>query len=152
MNGSYCMHFIQTATMHTAHGSHSLKLKLARGLWSRFRGLMLSRSLQSEPDPQGLLIRRCPSVHGFFMLYSLDIVYLATDVTANIQTTPQNNQIYSVTHTTNLKPWSISIGKSHSITTQQGTFTRRSAHALELPAGTIKSFGIAPGDRLEVFA
>jgi uncharacterized membrane protein (UPF0127 family) len=145
------MIFNNKAAMHTAQGSRSLNLKLARGLWSRFRGLMLSRPLQSEPDPQGLLITRCPSVHGFFMLYSLDIVYLATDV-ATVETNPSPNQTYSVTHTTNLRPWSISFGKSRSVTTQQGTFNYRSAHALELPAGTVKSLGITPGDRLEVFA
>lgn len=143
------MIFNHKAKLHTAQGTRSLDLKLARGLWSRFRGLMLSRPLQMDPDPQGLLITRCPSVHGFFMLYSLDIVYLATDVTTtDIKSSP--SQTYSVTHTTNLRPWSISFGKNHIVTTQQGTLNQRSAHALELPAGTIKLLGITPGDRLEV--
>lgn len=128
------MRFPVDATIRTSLGHQPLKLKLAQGLWSRFRGLMLTRPLPHEPQPHGMLITRCPSVHGFFMLYSLDIVYLAA------QEDGHGGQRYTVTHTTHLKPWSISIGKN------------RSAHALELPRGAIEVFGIAPGDQLEVFA
>lgn len=86
------------------------------------------------------------------MLYSLDIVYLATDKSQQGDVAPNGSQTYSVTHTTNLRPWTISFGKNRTFITQQGTLTQRSAHALELPSGTVKSLGIAPGDRLEVFA
>ena len=148
------MHFIQAATIYTTKGPQVLKLKLARGLWSRFRGLMLSRPLKSEPDTQGLLITRCPSVHGFFMLYRLDIVYLATAATADGSNTaqPAHRQAYDVTHTTSLRPWSVSFGKSRTVTTQHGSTTQRSAHVLELPSGAINLLGIAPGDRLEILA
>ncbi len=148
------MLFKQPATLQTAKGLQVLQLKLARGLWSRFRGLMLSRPLKSEPDTQGLLITRCPSVHGFFMLYRLDIVYLATatataaDGSSTAQ--PAHRQAYDVTHTTSLRPWSVSFGKSRTLTTQHGSMTQRSAHVLELPSGAINLLGIAPGDRLEV--
>jgi uncharacterized membrane protein (UPF0127 family) len=49
-----------------------------------------------------------------------------------------------VTHVTTLKPWRVSFGKSH-----QG---HRSAHVLELPAGSNQRFGIAPGDTLDICA
>lgn len=110
------MHFIHAATIYTAKGPQVLKLKLARGFWSRFRGLMLSRPLKSEPDTQGLLITRCPSVHGFFMLYRLDIVYLATAASGTSSASSSQYQSYSVTHTTSLRPWAMSFGKSRTIT------------------------------------
>ena len=146
------MLFKQPATIQTAKGLQVLQLKLARGFWSRFRGLMLSRPLKSEPDTQGLLITRCPSVHGFFMLYRLDIVYLATTATADGSNTDQleHRQAYNVTHTTSLRPWAMSFGKSRTITTQHGSMTQRSAHVLELPSGAINLLGIAPGDTLEI--
>ena len=150
------MLFKQPATIQTAKGLQVLQLKLARGFWSRFRGLMLSRPLKSEPDTQGLLITRCPSVHGFFMLYRLDIVYLATAAaaatTADGSNTAQleHRQAYNVTHTTSLRPWAMSFGKSRTITTQHGSMTQRSAHVLELPSGAINLLGIAPGDTLEI--
>ena len=156
------MLFKQPATIQTAKGLQVLQLKLARGFWSRFRGLMLSRPLKSEPDTQGLLITRCPSVHGFFMLYRLDIVYLATataTATATAATAtadgsntaqPAHRQAYNVTHTTSLRPWAMSFGKSRTITTQHGSMTQRSAHVLELPSGAINLLGIAPGDTLEI--
>ncbi len=144
------MLFNQPATIQTAKGLQVLQLKLARGLWSRFRGLMLSRPLESAPDTQGLLITRCPSVHGFFMLYPLDIVYLATAANDCNVAAPAQRQTYSVTHTTSLRPWSISFGKSRTVSTQQGSMTQRSAHVLELPSGAINLLGIAPGDRLEI--
>lgn len=144
------MHFKQPATIQTAKGLQVLRLKLARGLWSRFRGLMLSRPLKSEPDTQGLLITSCPSVHGFFMLYRLDIVYLAAATDGSNAAAQAYCQAYSVTHTTSLRPWSVSFGRSRTVATQHGPMTQRSAHVLELPSGAINLLGIAPGDRLEV--
>lgn len=136
------MQFPQTATLHTQQGPLSLKLKIARGLWSRFRGLMLTRKLKDEPDDtQALLIPRCPSVHGFFMLYSLDIVYLASEEEPNV---------YSVTHTTRLRPWRVSFGKSYTNESNASAGVRRSAHALELSAGIVERLGIVPGLRFEV--
>ena len=136
------MHFPHTATLHTQQGPLSLKLKIARGLWSRFRGLMLTRKLKDEPnDTQALLIPRCPSVHGFFMLYSLDIVYLASEQDANV---------YSVTHTARLRPWCVSFGKGYTNESDASAVVRRSAHALELSAGIVQRLGIVPGHRFEV--
>jgi uncharacterized protein len=134
------MQFPLNAILHTPKGPQSLKLKWAKGLWSRFRGLMLTRKLGSDPV-QGLFIPRCPSVHGFFMLYSLDIVYLADE---------EAEHRYSVTHTSRLRPWMVSFGRGRKIHTQHGVITKRSQHVLELPAGMVQRYGIEPGQLLEV--
>jgi uncharacterized protein len=134
------MQFPLNATLHTPKGTHALEIKWAKGLWSRFRGLMLTRKLGSDPT-QGLFIPRCPSVHGFFMLYSLDIIYLASE--------DQHNR-YTITHTSRLRPWMISFGRSRRIQTQHGVITQRSQHVLELPAGMVQRYGIEPGQLLEV--
>jgi uncharacterized membrane protein (UPF0127 family) len=134
------MQFPISAILHTAQGPQSLQLSFAKGLWSRFRGLMLTRRLGSDPA-QGLLIPSCPSVHGFFMLYSLDIVYLSSEAKDNF---------YSITHISRLRPWMVSFGRSRRIQTEHGIITKRSQHALELPAGLVERYGIAPGQLLEV--
>lgn len=143
------MRFDQLATLHTSKGAHPIRLRTANSFWSRFRGLMLSRPLDAQPASQGLLIPRCPSVHGFFMRYALDIVYLAhhKDARTNGQQAP-----FIVTHTDHLKPWRISIGRRWHWVGQHGREALNSEHSLELPAGSIQKMGITPGDRLEVLA
>lgn len=136
------MHFGLDATLRTAVGAQPLRLRRARGLWARFSGLMLRRELGREP-PHGLLIPHCPSVHGFFMRYPLDVVYLAGDGAPGR---------YRVTHTAHLRPWGLSFGRSHRVRTEAGWVARRSQHALELPAGTVARHGIEPGQLLEVHA
>jgi uncharacterized membrane protein (UPF0127 family) len=138
------MMFTQTGALHTQLGTQPLRLRWARGVWSRFRGLMLTRPLKRMPEAQGLLITRCPSVHGFFMLYSLDIVYLASEEDRF------GKQAFSVTHTARLFPWTVSFGRSHTVHSAGGALKKRSAHALELPAGSIRALGIQPGDTLEI--
>lgn len=140
------MQFSQTATLSTIDSTHTLSLCLAKGLWRRFRGLMFAAPLKTAPATQALLITRCPSVHGFFMRYPIDVVYLATKQASSATQRP--GQHYSVTHTATLKPWRVSMGKSHVINTPSGRQTRRSAHALELPVGSVQRLGIAPGDQL----
>jgi hypothetical protein len=117
------------ATLHTASkaAGHALCLRKARTFWSRFRGLMFAGPLSTEPL-HGLLITRCPSVHGLFMRYPIDVVYLSR----------ASQGAYAVTDTTTLKPWGICVGR------------KGSAHALELPAGSIERLGIRCGDQLKV--
>ena len=134
------MQFLDAATLHTRQGSHMLHLRVAKGLWGRFRGLMMSAPLLAAPQPQALFISRCPSVHGFFMRYAIDVVYLATE----------SINRYSITHTTTLKPWRISFGKNYRDMTATGQPTKRSAHVLELPAGSIAHMGLTPSDTLEI--
>ncbi|HMN91723.1 MAG TPA: DUF192 domain-containing protein [Hydrogenophaga sp.] len=142
------MPFNETATLYTALGPCALRLRTARGWWSRLRGLMLAAPLRTEPVVQALLIPRCPSVHGFFMRYALDIVYLHRDHRAMPHGSPQDR--YRVTYVTRLDPWRVSIGRRWA--GESGTVGRalRSQHALELPAGMALAMGVAPGDWLEV--
>jgi uncharacterized membrane protein (UPF0127 family) len=111
--------------LHTASGAHALDLQLANSFLSRFRGLMLRQALQ--PD-QGLLITRCPSVHSLFMRFAIDVIYL--DHTGLVtRCTPH------------LKPWRASAGRSR-------LAGHATAHALELPAGSIQRLHIETGSRL----
>ncbi len=111
--------------LHTASGAHPLDLRLANTFLSHFYGLMLRKALQ--PD-QGLLITRCPSVHSLFMRFAIDVIYL--------------DRSGLVTRCTpHLKPWRASAGRSR--LTGHAT-----AHALELPAGSIQRLHIETGNRL----
>ncbi len=52
-------------------------LQIANRMWSRMRGLLGTRDLSSE---QGLWIHRCNSIHTFFMNYSIDCVFLDSEM------------------------------------------------------------------------
>jgi uncharacterized membrane protein (UPF0127 family) len=96
---------------------------VAASLFQRIRGLLGRRGL--EPD-EGLLISPCPSIHMFGMKFAIDAVFITRD--------------YVVTDMVeNLLPGKMYVAKG-----QHGK-----AHAvIELPAGTIASSGVAPGDKL----
>jgi uncharacterized membrane protein (UPF0127 family) len=113
------------AALQGAGGIQSLRVRVANGFWSRFRGLMLAKPL---PQDEGLLITRCSSIHTAFMRYAIDVVYL-----------DGSGVVLKCVKT--LRPWRTSA-----------VFARRDqkpAHCLEVGAGTIARLGIAPGDRLE---
>lgn len=52
------------------------KMLVASNIFERMKGLMFSTEL---PDCDGFLISPCNSIHTFFMLYELDIVFLDKD-------------------------------------------------------------------------
>lgn len=54
-------------------GEAILQTWLADRWWSRARGLLGRRRLQKN---EALLIRPCPSVHGWGMTYPLDLLFL----------------------------------------------------------------------------
>jgi uncharacterized membrane protein (UPF0127 family) len=117
-------------TLVTASGAHQLDVRLANNILTRFCGLMLRRPLSPT---QGLLLTPCDSVHGAFMRFPIDVVYLDRGglVTKCVR---------------GMKPWRGSfsnVGKD-----AQGRRFVRAAHTLELAAGAIDAFGIAQGDRL----
>jgi uncharacterized membrane protein (UPF0127 family) len=94
------------------------EVSVARGLWSRFWGLMGRRSL---PDGHGLLLEPCSSVHMFFMRFPLDVVFL-------------NREKRVVRIIPALKPWRTALGG-------------RGAHsALELNAGAAEAAQLEVGD------
>lgn len=127
------------AQLVTATGPRTLQLALARRFWQRFRGLMLAPPLQVQPCPQALLLTDCASVHGCFMRYPLDIVFLAR---------PDAYGLYRVTSTACLPRWGMRLGQHwcDPVNGQQ----LRAAHVLELPAGTVAHWGVQAGDRLSV--
>jgi uncharacterized membrane protein (UPF0127 family) len=115
----------QAAVLHTASGPCPLFLYIAAGFVSRLAGLTFKRSLASQ---EGLLITRCASVHTAFMRFVIDVVYLDGDGIVTL----------CVPH---LSPWRTSLA---------GLRTRpRTRHTLELPAGSVRLWGIRAGDRLE---
>lgn len=92
---------------------------------------MLSPSL--GPD-EGMLFTRCTSVHSAFMRYPIDLLYLDRDGVV-VRCVP------------NLKPWRVSLGAVGALAPERNW--RRTAHVLELAAGTIAALDIVPGARLD---
>ena len=137
------LQFTQLACLHTAAGGkHPLRLRIASGFWPRFRGLMFAPPLPASPEVHGLLLTDCASVHGCFMRYPLDVAYLGAC---------DQSGACCVTRTARLKPWRVSAGKSVLSCPESGAARRvRSRHALELPAGCIASWHVAPGDQLRL--
>jgi uncharacterized membrane protein (UPF0127 family) len=95
-------------------------MAIADNIFSRLMGLMFSESL---PGCDGLLISPCNSIHTFFMLYSLDVVFL-----------DRNFKVVKAVY--DLRPWRLSwiYFKAHQV--------------LEMKAGTLKK-DLKSGDQLE---
>ncbi|MFC4622342.1 DUF192 domain-containing protein [Comamonas nitrativorans] len=127
------------ARLVTAAGPQALQVALAGSFWRRFRGLMLAAPLQVQPCPQGLLLTDCTSVHGCFMRYPLDVVFLAR---------PDTQGVYRVTGTARLPRWGMRLGQHWRDPANDQRL--RAAHVLELPAGTVAHWGVQAGDRLSV--
>lgn len=87
-------------------GAETLQIRKADRFFSRFRGLMLKRSMDEN---SGLLLIPCSSIHMFFMRFPIDAVYL--------------DRHFSVLGKETLSPWQI--GGRH-----KGTYA-----VLELSAG-----------------
>jgi uncharacterized membrane protein (UPF0127 family) len=96
---------------------------IARGPWTRLKGLLGRRELSSE---EGLLLQPTSSVHTCFMRFAIDAVFLDRSLTV-IDVVPD------------LRRWRIA--------------GRRGARAvLELKAGECERRGLRPGDRLAILA
>jgi uncharacterized protein len=93
-------------------------VRLADGIWSRFCGLMMRRSL---PEGDGLLLTPSSSIHTLFMRFSIDVLFL--DREHNVVKVVQE-----------IKPYRAALSKGHS--------------ALELAAGSAAKAGVEEGDRL----
>ncbi len=103
----------------TANGRHVASALDARSMTQRMRGL-IGRRLEAG---QGLLLRRCGSVHTNFMGYPIDVVYLSRD-----------GEIVKLVRA--LRPWRFSWGGRHA------------AETLELACGEAERLGLATGERL----
>jgi uncharacterized membrane protein (UPF0127 family) len=97
-------------------------IRVARSLKDRTVGLLRTPQLQRG---EGLWIERSPSIHMFFMRYSIDAVFVAAD-----------GRVTKVA--ANLKPWRVVW------------WAPGARDCLELPAGAAAASGIQVGDRLEL--
>lgn len=89
----------------------------------RFFGLMFKRNIEPE---QGLLINNCNWVHTFFMMQSIDLVYMDKD-----------NKIIALE--SGVKPWRLCKPRW------------RARSVLELSSGTILSNSLRSGEVLRCF-
>jgi len=96
------------------------RVRRADRAWSRMVGLLGRRSLAGD---EGLLLTPCTSIHTFFMLFPIDILYL-------------DREQVVVKAVRALRPFRFSA------------CLRCGRSTLELPAGAIEASGTQVGDRL----
>lgn len=94
--------------------------RLARGAWSRLRGLLGRRALA---DGEALLLSPCSSVHTMFMRFPIDVVFI-----------DGGNRVVKVV--SELRPFRVARAPGSART------------VLELAAGAAGRARVEPGDRL----
>lgn len=97
------------------------KIKIASSFFDRLIGLMFKKKMSGY---DALLIKRCNSIHTFFMLFPIDVIFL-------------NNHYEVVRIIRSMVPWRMT------------RLYFRASQVLELDAGTIDP-NLQVGDRLEV--
>jgi uncharacterized membrane protein (UPF0127 family) len=107
---------------HTRQEPLADRVRVARSLWSRTRGLLGTREL---PKGEGLLIEPCNAIHSFWMQYAFDALFLKRD----------GEIVHAISR---MRPQRMSrpVFSAHSV--------------LELPAGTIEATATRTGDRVRV--
>lgn len=98
------------------------RCRVATSLRDRVVGLL--RTSEVLPG-EGLLIERSPSVHMFFMRYSIDVVFV--DGSGRVTRTVSG-----------LRPWRVVW------------WARGARDCIELSAGALERTGTAPGDQLSI--
>ncbi|MDQ0255752.1 uncharacterized membrane protein (UPF0127 family) [Evansella vedderi] len=97
-----------------------ISIQIANSFGKRFLGLMFRKApLMNE----GLLLKPCNSIHMFFMFISIDVVFLDKEYQV-IRVVP------------NVKPWTVIFPVKNAVS------------CLELPIGTISTYEIAVGDKI----
>jgi hypothetical protein len=96
-------------------------MKIATTMFERMKGLMFSEDL---PDCDAFLIKPCNSIHTFFMLYSIDVLFLDAEFKV-------------VKSIRNIKPWRMTW------------LYFNSSQVLEMKAGSL-NVELSVGDKLEV--
>jgi uncharacterized membrane protein (UPF0127 family) len=115
------LHGLRERTLVTVDGAVlCARCRIAKNPWTRMRGLLGRRRLD---DGEGILLRPASSVHTFFMLFPIDVVFLDRDLSV-LRVVPA------------LSPWRA-VGR------------RGAASVLELAAGVCDARGVAVGDRLD---
>jgi uncharacterized membrane protein (UPF0127 family) len=93
-------------------------LIVAKSFIAKLVGLLNKKNINDE----GLLLMNCSSIHCFFMKFTIDVVYLSSDM--------------QVLDKETVDPWKI------------GKFVKKAKHVLELPEGAAKVIMI--GDMIEI--
>lgn len=88
-------------------------VKVADKFISRLVGLLNRNSID---DNEGLLLKKCSSIHCFFMKFTIDAVYLSEDM--------------QVLYKETIKPWRV------------GKIVRNSCHVLELKEGKCSEINV----------
>lgn len=101
---------MKTYTVFHAAGPIADRVAVAGSFFTRFRGLMLRKSL---PAGEGLLLKNCSAIHCCFMRFPIDAVYLDGHM--------------RVVGAETVKPWRLG-----------GQFPG-ARHVLELPAGSARA-------------
>jgi len=96
------------------------QLEIAESFFTRFKGLMLKKDLNRD---SGLLIKPCNSIHTFFMLTPIDILFI-----------DHNWEVKYLIK--NFRPWRVS------------PLVKKGKMVIELPSGTISDKNITLGDIL----
>lgn len=96
------------------------RVELAASWWNRLRGLIGRKEFCAD---QALVLRPCSAIHTIGMRFPIDVVFL--DHRGTVQRVVEN-----------VRPQRI------------GPVHRKSQIVIELPAGTARQFGLAPGRRL----
>jgi uncharacterized membrane protein (UPF0127 family) len=96
-------------------------MRIATSMFERMKGLMFSEEL---PDCDAFLIKPCNSIHTFFMLYPLDVLFL-------------DREFRVIKSIRNLKPWRMTW------------IYFNASQVLEMRAGTLTG-ELSVGDKLEV--
>ncbi|MGZ4315505.1 MAG: DUF192 domain-containing protein [Gaiellaceae bacterium] len=99
------------------------RCRIAKDPWSRMRGLLGRRHLA---EGEGILLRPASSVHTWFMLFPIDVVFLDRDLSV-LRVVPR------------LRPW-------------RAVWRHGAAVVLELAAGECDARGVGVGDRLDWLA
>ena len=100
------------------------RVRVARSLWSRTRGLLGTREL---PPGEALFIEPCNAIHSFWMRYAFDALFLKRD----------GEVVQAVSQ---MQPYRIG----------RPAFSAHAHAVLELPAGTIEASQTQTGDRVRV--
>jgi uncharacterized protein len=96
------------------------RCRIAKDPWARMRGLLGRRRLN---EGEGILLRPASSVHTFFMLFPIDVVFLDRDLSV-LRVVPA------------VPPW-------------RAVWRTGAAAVLEIGAGECTARGVGVGDRLD---
>lgn len=103
-------------------GRRLCRAEVAENPWTRSVGLLGRKGLA---ESRGLWIRPCSSIHTLFMRFAIDVLYL-----------DRQRRVVKVVR--RLPPFRFSLGG-------------RGAHSvIELPAGALDGFDLAPGQEVEI--